>query len=49
MLGIEIGPYHQPLVSKREGFRSLSLDVHDSEALRKNAAADPAISEAPPR
>ena len=44
MLGIEIGPYHQPLVPKREGYRSLSLDVFDTEALRKNAATDSAIT-----
>jgi hypothetical protein len=45
MLGIEIGPYHQPLVSKDQGYRSISLDVFDAETLRKNAANDPAISE----
>jgi SAM-dependent methyltransferase len=44
MLGIEIGPYHQPLVPKREGYRSLSLDVFDTETLRRNAAADSAIT-----
>jgi hypothetical protein len=45
MLGIEIGPYHQPLVPKRDGYRALSLDVFNTEMLRKNAAADPTISE----
>jgi hypothetical protein len=44
MLGIEIGPYHRPLVPKREGYRSLSLDVFDTETLRRNAAADSAIT-----
>ena len=44
MLGIEIGPYHQPLVPKCQGYRSFSIDVFDTEALRRNAATDPAIS-----
>ena len=49
MLGIEIGPYHRPLVPKREGYRSLSLDVFDTETLRRNAAADSAITKKKPR
>jgi len=39
-VGIEIAPYFAALVPKREGYRSLVLDVFDTERLCQNAAAD---------
>jgi SAM-dependent methyltransferase len=44
--GIEIGPWFNPIASKREGHRCLVLDVFDSETLRKRAADDPNIAPA---
>jgi SAM-dependent methyltransferase len=44
--GIEIGPWFNPIASKREGYRCLVLDVFDSETLRKRAADDPNIAAA---
>jgi SAM-dependent methyltransferase len=44
MLGVEIGPWHNPLVPKSDGYRSLSLDVFDTEALRRIAAKTPSVS-----
>jgi SAM-dependent methyltransferase len=41
--GIEIGPYFNPLVPRRDGFRSVSLDVFAQDDLRKMAAEDPAV------
>lgn len=41
--GIEIAPYHNPLVPRRLGFDSLTLDVFDTAALRQRAEADPNI------
>ena len=41
--GIEVGPWFNPIAPKREGYRCLSLDVFDSETLKKRAAADPNI------
>jgi SAM-dependent methyltransferase len=38
--GIEIAPWFNPIVPKCEGFRSLSLDVFDTETLIKNAKVD---------
>jgi SAM-dependent methyltransferase len=42
-LGIEIGPYHNPVAPRRLGFRSVSLDVFSTEELRRRAEADPHI------
>ncbi|MET0867909.1 MAG: methyltransferase domain-containing protein [Pseudorhodoplanes sp.] len=42
--GIEIGPGHWPIVPKREGFRSLSLDVFDYPTLIAKAVADPNLT-----
>ena len=42
--GIEIGPWFNPIAPKRDGFRCLSLDVFDSETLRKRAIDDPNIA-----
>jgi SAM-dependent methyltransferase len=39
--GIEIGPWFAPLAPKREGYDCLSLDVFDTERLKKNAEQDP--------
>jgi SAM-dependent methyltransferase len=44
MLGIEIGPWHNPLVPKRAGYNSLSLDVFDGDELRSRARSDGHIS-----
>ena len=38
--GIEIAPYFNPLVPKREGFDVLILDVFDSNRLHENAIND---------
>ncbi len=46
MLGIEIGPWHNPLVPKRAGYNSLSLDVFDGPELRTRAKADSGIPDA---
>ena len=42
-LGIEIGPYFNPLVPKRQGYNSLSIDVFDGQTLRRLAESDPNI------
>jgi len=42
-LGIEVAPYFNPTVSKADGYNVLAVDVFDTEQLRKNAEADPAI------
>ena len=44
--GIEVGPWFNPIASKRDGYRCLVLDVFDSETLRKRAAGDPNIAAA---
>lgn len=44
--GIEIGPYTDPIVPKRLGFNSLSLDVFDFETLKRRAAQDPNLGAA---
>jgi SAM-dependent methyltransferase len=43
-LGIEIGPWFNPIAPKREGYRCLVLDVFDTETLRKRASEDPNIA-----
>jgi len=43
-LGIEIGPYWNPLVPKRLGFNCVILDVFDAAELRRLAADDPNIA-----
>ena len=42
--GIEIGPWFNPIAPKRDGYRCLSLDVFDTETLRKRAVDDPNIA-----
>lgn len=44
--GIEIAPWHDGLAPKRLGYRSLILDVFDTEQLRVNAAANAYIDPA---
>ncbi len=41
--GIEIAPYFNPAVAKRDGHPVLTLDVFDTQTLRGNAAKDPHI------
>ena len=38
--GIEIGPYFSPLAPKREGYNCLSLDVFDTETVKRRARSD---------
>lgn len=42
--GIELGPYFSPLASKRDGYNCLYLDVFDTEAIKRRAAADPFLT-----
>ena len=44
--GIEVSPYHSPLVSRSNGYRSISLDIFDAAELRRRAAAEPGIPDA---
>lgn len=41
--GIEVAPYFNPAVAKRDGFPVLTLDVFDTQTLRAQAAKDPYI------
>lgn len=41
--GVEIGPYHSPLVPRSQGFASVALDVFTADELRRRAAEDPNI------
>jgi predicted SAM-dependent methyltransferase len=41
--GIEVAPYHSPLVPRRLGFNSLTLDVFETAELRRRAETDPHI------
>lgn len=41
--GIEIAPYFNPAVAKRDGHPVLTLDVFDTQTLRAHAAKDPHI------
>ncbi len=45
-VGLEIAPYFNPLTPKAQGFRCESVDVFDTDRLRQNAAADPALNAA---
>ena len=44
--GIEVAPWFSPRASKRAGYDCLSLDVFDTETLRRKGLADPNIGEA---
>ncbi len=41
--GIEIGPWFNPLASKRDGYNSLNMDVFATDELRRRAGADSKI------
>ena len=41
--GIEVAPYFNPAVAKRDGYPVLTLDVFDTPTLRDHAAKDPLI------
>ncbi|WP_149588241.1 adenine phosphoribosyltransferase [Tabrizicola flagellatus] len=41
--GIEIAPYFNPTLAKRDGYRVLTVDVFDTATLRQNALADPGV------
>lgn len=41
--GIEIAPYHSPILRKADGHDILVLDVFDTEDLRDNARKDPLV------
>lgn len=41
--GLEIGPWFNPLVPKRDGYHSVVLDVFDTETLRERARNTPSI------
>lgn len=45
-LGIEIGPWFNPVVPKREGYNVLVVDYFDTAELRRRAVEDPGISDA---
>lgn len=45
-LGIEIGPFLNPIAAKRDGYRTLVVDRYDSSALREKARARGAEREA---
>lgn len=40
MRGIEIGAWHTPIVAKRDGYNSMSLDIFPTEQLRSIARTD---------
>ncbi|MBL4766450.1 MAG: adenine phosphoribosyltransferase [Rhodobacteraceae bacterium] len=42
-LGIEVAPYFAPIVPKADGYNVLTVDVFDTDTLRKNALSDPKI------
>ena len=39
MRGIEIGPFHSPIASRKQGYNSIVLDVFDAVELRRQAGA----------
>jgi SAM-dependent methyltransferase len=41
--GIEIAPWHNPIVPKRDGYSVQVLDIFDTEMLREKCIADPNI------
>lgn len=46
MRGIEIAPWHSPIVPKREGFNCVTLDFFDTATLRQRAKDDPQVDDA---
>jgi SAM-dependent methyltransferase len=45
MLGLEIAPYFNPIAPKREGWNCISLDVFDTDILRKKGQIDPNVKD----
>jgi hypothetical protein len=43
-LGIEVGPWFNPMAPKRDGYNCLVLDVFDVDTLRKRALDDPNVA-----
>lgn len=41
--GVEIGPWFNPIVPRRDGYTTLILDVFDEETLRQRAISDPNV------
>ncbi|MFN6952852.1 MAG: hypothetical protein ACK4NE_09720 [Albidovulum sp.] len=41
--GIEVAPYFNPALAKRDGYRVLTVDVFDTDTLRQIALADPGV------
>lgn len=41
--GVEIGPWFNPIVPKREGYSTLVLDVFEYDELRRRAQSDPNV------
>ena len=46
MRGIEIAPWHSPIVPKREGFNAVTLDFFDTATLHQRAKDDPQVDDA---
>jgi SAM-dependent methyltransferase len=46
MRGIEIAPWHSPIVPKREGFNCVTLDFFDTATLHQRAKDDPQVDDA---
>ncbi len=44
--GIEIAPYHSPILPKADGHNVFILDVFDTDRLRNNAKGDPNLAQA---
>ncbi|WP_375395180.1 class I SAM-dependent methyltransferase [uncultured Sphingomonas sp.] len=42
---MEVAPYYNPLFPKRDGYNIETLDVHDTDSLRKTAEGDPYIDD----
>jgi SAM-dependent methyltransferase len=46
MRGIEIAPWHSPIVPKREGYNCVTLDFFDTATLHQRAKDDPQVDDA---
>ena len=45
MRGIEIAPWHSPIVPKREGYNCVTLDFFDTATLHQRAKDDPQVND----
>jgi len=43
MKGIEVAPWHNPIVAKKDGYNVRILDIFSTEQLRKRCLADPQV------